>query len=271
MTKEAPAWKPAEPVDVETAAAAEWAGSSAIAPPRTPTPPPTPAPVAPAPLPTPRAPARKATVARKPAGFGGPSERPPWLIPAIIGIVVILLLGTIGGIVLASRGSNPGVATKSPTPKTSPKASPKVSPTPSAGQGPFAVPNYGPAAEAPITKVIICSTATPCPIGAGIPAETGTTCDLNSCKIEVAIYFSAPQRSPVSYMVKFFDRCANTTKDLPGPNPYTPPGYVVVIPTNTNWPVAIPAGTKSAAIVVVTQQPSVATSPPWQLGPDSCA
>jgi hypothetical protein len=146
-----------------------------------------------------------------------------------------------------------------------------VTPTPSAGVGPFAVPNYGPAAADPITKVIICSPATPCPIGAGIQPETGTTCDLNSCKIEVAIYFSAPQRSPVSYMVKFFDRCANTTKDLPGPNPYTPPGYVVVIPTNTNWPVSIPAGTKSGAIVVVTQQPSVATSPPWQLGPESCA
>jgi hypothetical protein len=130
---------------------------------------------------------------------------------------------------------------------------------------------YGPAAEAPITKVVICTTATPCPIGAGIPPETGTTCDLNSCKIEVAIYFSAPQRTPVEYMVKFFDRCANTTKDLPGPNPYTPPGYVVVIPTNTNWPVSIPSGTKSAAIVVVTKQPTVAASAPFLLGGESCA
>lgn len=254
------------------AAAEEWAGSSAIAPPRTPTPPPAPAPVAPAPLPTPRAPARQPTVARKPASRG-PAERPPWLIPAIIAIVLILVLGTIGGIVLASRGSSPAVATKSPSasPKTSPKASPAVSPTPSAGRVPVAVPNYGPAAEAPITKVVICTTATPCPIGAGTPPETGTTCDLNSCKIEVAIYFSAPQRTPVEYMVKFFDRCANTTKDLPGPNPYTPPGYVVVIPTNTNWPVSIPAGTKSAAIVVVTKQPTAAASAPFLLGGESCA
>ena len=210
-------------------------------------------------------------MARKPAAFRGPSERPPWLIPAIIGIVLILLLGTIGGIVLAGRGSKPGVATKSPAPKTSPKASPKVTPTPSAGVGPFAVPNYGPAAESPITKVVICTAATPCPIGAGIPPETGTTCDLNSCKIEVAIYFSAPQRTPVEYMVKLFDRCTNTTKDLPGPNPYSPPGYVVVIPTNTNWPVAIPAGTKSAAIVVVTKQPTAAASAPFLLGGESCA
>jgi len=218
-------------------------------------------------------------VARKPAAFRGPSERPPWLIPAIIGIVLILLLGTIGGIVLAGRGSNPGVASTSPSAKTSPKASPNTSPKtspaasprPSPGAGPFAVPNYGPTDAAPITKVLFCSTATPCPIGAGTPPETGTTCDLNSCKIEVAIYFSAPQRTPVEYMVKLFDRCTNTTKDLPGPNPYSPPGYVVVIPTNTNWPVAIPAGTKSAAIVVVTKQPTAAASAPFLLGGESCA
>ncbi|HEY8864031.1 MAG TPA: hypothetical protein VIO37_07660 [Candidatus Dormibacteraeota bacterium] len=210
-------------------------------------------------------------MARKPAGRG-PTERPPWLIPAIIAVVLILLLGTVGGIVLAGHKSNPGVATTSPhaSPKTSPKTSPKVSPSP-AGQGPFAVPNYGPTDAAPITKVLFCSTATPCPIGAGTPPETGTTCDLNSCKIEVAIYFSAPQRTPVEYMVKFFDRCTNTTKDLPGPNPYTPPGYVVVIPTNTNWPVSIPAGTKSAAIVVVTKQPTAAASAPFLLGGESCA
>lgn len=201
------------------------------------------------------------------------AERPPWLIPAIIAVVLILLLGSIGGIVLASRGSKPGVATASPktSPKTSPKASPKATPTPSAGQGPFAVPSYGLAAESPITKVVICTTATPCPIGSGTPPETGTTCDLSSCKIEVAIYFSAPQKTPVEYMVKLFDRCANTTKDLPGPNPYTPPGYVVVIPTNTNWPVSIPAGTKSAAVVVVTKQPTAAASAPLLLGGESCA
>jgi hypothetical protein len=187
------------------------------------------------------------------------------------------LLGTIGGVILAGRGSNQGVASASPSAKISPKTSPKVSPsvkptaTASPQAGPFAVPNYGPAAESPVTKVIICTTATPCPISSGTPPETGTTCDLSSCKIEVAIYFSAPQRGPVEYMVKLFDRCANTTKDLPGPNPYSPPGYVVVIPTNTNWPVSIPAGTKSAAVVVVTKQPTAAASAPFLLGGESCA
>jgi hypothetical protein len=237
-----------------------------------------PAPVAPAPLPTPYAPARKPTVARKPAGGGGPSQRPPWLIPAIIAVVLILLLGTIGGIVVANRGSSPPVATTSPSPKTTPKTSPKTSPAtsptasprPSAGAGPFAVPNFGPASADPVTKVLFCSTATPCPIQVGTPAETGTACDLNSCKVEVGIYFNAPQRSPVSFMIKLFDRCANTTKDLPGPNAYTPPGYVVVIAAD-KWVVNIPAGTKSAAIVAVSQQPTVAASAPLMLGGESCA
>jgi hypothetical protein len=187
--------------------------------------------------------------------------------------VLILLLGTIGGIVLAGRGSNQ-VASASPSPNTSPKASPKASPsvkpTASPQQGPLAVPNYGPAAADPITKVLFCSTATPCPIGAGIPNETATNCNLNSCQVEVGIYFSAPQRSAVSYIIKFFDRCTNTTKDLPGPPAYTPPGYVVAIPAD-KWPVAIPSGTKSAALVAVAQQPSVAASAPFLLGGESCA
>jgi hypothetical protein len=223
-------------------------------------------------------------VARKPSGGGGPSERPPWLVPAIIAVVLILLLGTLGGIIFANRGSGPGVATTSPkpsaatspktspatSPKTSPATSPVASPRPSPGAGPFAVPNYGPASADPVTKVLFCSTATPCRIGAGIPDETGTACDLNSCKVEVGIYFSAPQRSPVSFMIKFFDRCANTTKDLNGPNPYSPPGYVVVIAAD-KWNVPIPPGTKSAALVVVSQQPSVAASAPLLIGGESCA
>ena len=271
--REAPEWKPA---GVEAAAAAEWAGTAVPA--RAATPVPAPAPVAPAPLPTPRAPARQPTVARRPAGGGGPSQRPTWLIPAIIAVVLILLLGTIGGIIVSQRGSNPGVATASPkaSPKASPNPSPKTSPAvspsarPSAGAGPFAVPNFGPASADPVTKVLFCSTATPCSIQAGTPAETGTACDLNSCKVEVGIYFSGPQRSPVSFLIKFFDRCANTTKDLPGPAAYSPPGYVVVIAAD-KWVVNVPAGTKSAAIVAVSQQPSVAASAPLLLGGESCA
>jgi len=208
-------------------------------------------------------------VARRPQGGGGPSERPPWLIPAVIGVVLLLLLGT-GVFLLARRGpSTPNpVATTSPSAKTSPKASPKASPT--ATQVPLAVPNYGPAGADPITKVLICSTDTPCNIGSGQPAETATACDLSSCKVEVAIYFSAQQRVPVSYILKFFDRCTGTTTDLPGPKAYTPPGYVVVIPTD-HWPVSIPSGVKSGALVAVAQQPGVAASAPLLLGANSCA
>lgn len=132
------------------------------------------------------------------------------------------------------------------------------------------MPNFGPAAADPVTSVLFCSTATPCKIGAGITPETGTACDLTSCKVEVGIYFSGPQRSPVSFIIKFFDRCANTTKDLAGPAAYSPPGYVVVIAAD-KWVVPIPAGTKSAAIVAVSQLPSVAASAPLMLGGESCA
>ncbi len=209
-------------------------------------------------------------MARKPAG-GGSSERPTWLIPAIIAVVLILLLGVGGGIILANRGGSStggGTANASPSAKTSPKTSPKASPTPTT-KVPLAVPNYGPAAAAPITSVIICSVATPCNISGSSP-ETATACDLSSCRVEVGIYFSAAQRVPVSYVLKFFDRCTGTTTDLPGPNPYTPPGYLIVIPTD-HWAVTLPSGVKSAALVAVAQQPAVAASAPLMLGVDSCA
>jgi hypothetical protein len=184
----------------------------------------------------------------------------------VIAVIVLLLLGT-GAFILAKRGSsNPGTATTSPSARTSPKTSPKASPT--ATTGPLAVPNYGPAAAAPITSVIMCSAATPCNIP-GSPAETATACDLTSCKVEVGIYFSGPQKVPVSYILKFFDRCTGTTTDLPGPNPYTPPGYNIVIPTD-HWSVSIPGGVKSGALVAVAQQPAVAASPPLMLGGDTC-
>ena len=253
---EPPAWKPGGTA-APSMATSTAAPLIAPTPARTPTVPPT-------------APARRPTVARRPAG-GGLANRPSWLIPAIIAVVVILLLGTVGGIVLANRGKSTGTGgvTASPTAKTSPKPSPKASPSPT-NTGPLAVPNYGPASAAPISSVIICSVATPCNIGAGTPAETATACDLNSCKVEVGIYFSAPQRVPVQYILKFFNRCTGETKDLPGPNAYTPPGYIVVIPTD-HWPVSIPSGVKSGALVAVAQQPAVAASAPLMLGGESCA
>jgi hypothetical protein len=270
-TAEPPPWVPGGK-DAATAAAVTGAAAAAASVTPTPTPSPTYAPTpsptyAPAP-----APARKPSVARKPAG-GGSSQRPSWLIPAIIAVVLILLLG-IGGVVLASRGgSSKGTASTSPTAKTSPKASPQTSPKASPGttpapKGPLAVPNFGPAAAAPITSVIICSTATPCNIS-GSPPEIATACDLSACHVEVGIYFSSAQKVPVSYVLKFFDRCTGTTTDLPGPNAYTPPGYLIVIPVE-KWPVNLPSGVKSGALVAVAQQPAVAASAPLLLGGDSC-
>lgn len=235
------------------------------------------APVAPSPEAPPQrapisAPARKPTVARRSAG-GGTSTRPSWLIPAIIAVVLILLLGTVGGIILASRNGNNGglVGQTSPSPGTSPKTSPKTSPgvTPSAQGGPRAVPTYAPANADPVKSVQYCSPSTPCNISGSAP-ETATSCELGAaCHVEVAIAFSSPQRTAVGFSLKFFDRCTGVTTDLPGPNPFTPPGYTLVILEKN---VTLPTGVKSGALVAVSTTPAVAASAPLLLGSStSCA
>ena len=181
--------------------------------------------------------------------------------------MVILLLGTIGAIVLHGRGSGSGGAAQaSPTARTSPKGSPSASPT--AITGPLPVPSYGPASAAPITSVVICTVQTPCKVP-GSASETATVCDLAACHVEVGLYFSSAQRVPISYVLQFFDRCTGTTTQLPGPKPYTPPGYAIVIPSD-RWPVAIPSGVKSGALVAVAQLPVVAASAPLLLGGTTC-
>src|SRR5216684_2928855 len=83
------------------------------------------------PAPVPSAPARKPTAPRRPVR-DQPTERPPWLVPAIAAIVLILLIGVGGGIFAATRGgssnnnNNNGGGTPSPSAKTSPKTSPKA-------------------------------------------------------------------------------------------------------------------------------------------------
>ena len=231
--------------------------------------PPTAPPVPRAPI---SAPARKPSVARPPSR-GGPSfERPPWLVPAAVAVVIVLLLGGLGVIVLANRGGGSvtgGVhTTPSANASTSPsRSSPSASPT---TKGLLAVPTYGPASADGITKVQICTTASPCNIPGGSP-ETGPACELTSCKVEVAIYFSAVQKSvPVAYTMKFFDRCSGQTIDLPGTATTTPAtGYIVAIPTD-HLTVNIPGGAKSGAIVAAAQKPAVAYSAPLLVGADSC-
>jgi hypothetical protein len=200
-----------------------------------------PIPSAPAP-----APARK-PAERRPKS-DSPSGRPGWLVPAAVAVVVLLLLG-IGAIVLANRGGSTNTqARHSPGPTASPKAS--ASPTNAIQQ----VPVYAPAAAAPVTSVVI------------DPANSNCQQVSGACKLEVDIKFSSVQRSNVSFIVKFFDRCTGTTTDLPGAS-FTPPGFTLVILDKT---VTLPAGAKSAAVVVVTQNPAAAASAPILLGADSC-
>ena len=83
----------------------------------------------------------------------------------------------------------------------------------------------------------------------------------------MAIYFTAVQKStPISYIVKFFDRCTGQTTDLPGAGTTTPSsGFIVAIPTD-HLSVSIPSGVKSGALVAVAQTPAVAASAPLLIG-----
>ena len=213
---------------------------------------PEPAPVATPPIPRAPAPApaRKTAPKKQRDDYGGgPSGRPRWVLPAVIGIVLLLILGG-GGAYVLSKGGATTTGRVNTSPSTKPSS--KASPTPTNVLK--AIPVYGPAAAAPITSVII------------DPANSSCTQIGGSCKLEVDIKFSSVQRGNVSFVIKYFDRCAGTTQDLPGAS-FTPPGFILVILDKT---VTLPAGPKSAAVVVVTQSPSVAASAPITLGGDSC-
>jgi hypothetical protein len=193
-----------------------------------------------------------------------------------VAVVVLLLLGVVGVVLINGRNNPSGggpTAQASPSARATtspPKASPSASTSP-AGTAPRAVPTtFGPASADPIKSVQFCTTATPCPIAQGTPNETGTACDLNSCTVEVAFYFTTSQKSvQTSYILKFFDRCSGQTTDLPGPTSSTSAsGYIVAIPAD-KWPVRIPSGVKSGALVAVAQKPAVAASPPLLLGSDT--
>jgi hypothetical protein len=260
---EQPAWKPGEAIPAEPLGT----GVAVFDTPRVPTAPP------PSSTPTVPPPVRRPTVPRPPAGGGGIlADRPPWLVPAAVAVVIILLLGIVGIKLLSSRGSGSPIAqgTASPSAHASGSPSSKPSASPS-GHTPQAVPTtFGPSSADPVKSVQICTAASPCNIP-GSSAETGSSCDVSSCKLEVALYFTAVQKStPVSYIIKFFDRCSGQTTDLPGAGTTTPAsGYIVAIPTD-HLSVSIPSGVKSGAIVAVSQTPAVAASAPLLIGGDSC-
>ena len=266
---EAPVWKPGEVVPAEPLGT----GYATDTPKREPA---TPAPVAVAPtIPTApaAAPSRPPSVLRPRREAGAASERPPWIIPAAVAGVVIILLGIFGVVVLPrlTGGNNNTASVTSPSPHATatPKGSPSASPTGGGGRV-QTVPTYAPLSAAPVSRLQICTPASPCDIP-GAAAESATACDLSSCRVEVAFYFTAVQKSvPISYTLKFFDRCTGQTTDLPGTKATTPAsGWIVGIP-NDNLAVSIPRGVKSGALVAVSQQPAVAASPPLQLGPESC-
>jgi hypothetical protein len=199
-----------------------------------------------------------------------PRERPSWLIPAAIALLVLLLLVGAIGIYLKTRpttGTPVAHATPSAktSPKTSPKATPKASPTPTNGGGALPVPTYAPSSATPVTSVAFCIQSThPC---AGVSASDYTNCKLNSsCKVMVEMKYSSPQNGQVGYTLKFFDRCTGTTTNLPGTS-FTPSGFTRVDLLKV---VTLPSGSKSAALVAVTNSPAVASSAPLLLGSDTC-
>ena len=250
-----PAWTPNDAPAVVEAKEAEglaWQGTSSQI--KVPTvPPPTPA--------------RKSAVARpEEREEREPRERPGWLVPAAIAVVVLLLLGIAGGIYLATRPSgNGGVATRSPSPAPT-KATPKASPTPTTTGGLLAVPTYAPASTSPVTNVAFCVQPTHV-CGSNVTSGEYTSCRLNSsCRVMVEIKFSTAQNSKVAYILKFFNRCTGVTTNLPGAS-FVPTGFNRV---DLRAQVTLPSGAKSAALVAVTTNPSAAASAPLLLGSDSC-
>ena len=128
-------------------------------------------------------------MARRPA-YRGPIERPTWLVPAIIALVVILVLVTVGAIVLHGRGAaTGGTAKASPTAKTSPtRSSPTPSPT---AVGLLPIPDYGPAVNPPLTSVKFCTPSAPCAFGGGVPPAMDTHCTLGGpCHVDYAATWS---------------------------------------------------------------------------------
>lgn len=207
-----------------------------------------------------------------------PTERPPWLVPAIAAALVLVLLIVGGGYFLTHRGtSSNNTATTSPkanpktSPKTSPKASPNVSPSPTTALVP--VPTFAPLANDPITKVQFCLPEATCAGG----TSPDTKCTLNStCKIDIGIYWTGIHAIPkLSYVIEFFDRCANQSKVVFQKTDNTD-NHVSWIPApNGGFPVTLPAGVKAAAIVAVatTDKGVSAASAPYDLpgSATSCA
>lgn len=272
---EAPVWQPGEAVKqgpAEYLPAAAAAAGMASSTPATSTAPPTPAAPSLAPPPV-----HRPLPPRRPLAEGLLAERPSWLVPAAVAVVVILILGIVGFVVVPHlRGSGGGgVASTSPSPRTSPKTSPKASPTPT-GSALLPVPDYAPAANPPLTSVKFCSLAAPCAFGGGVPPATDTNCTLGgSCHVDIAAYWTGTTVTTLTFTVEFFDRCNNPNNDstVVFQHNYSKVGKFSFDPAPAGgFPLTLPTGAKAAALVVVADTGTVkAASAPLLLGADSCA
>jgi hypothetical protein len=216
-------------------------------------------------------------VARRPADRR-PIERPAWLVPAVIAVVVILLLGTVGAIVLHGRGSSPGGIVKaSPTAKTSPKSSPRPTPSPT-GVALLPVPDYGPTVNPPLTSVKFCTPSAPCVFGGGVPPAMDTHCTLGGpCHVDIAAYWSGKTVNTLTFTIEFFDRCNNPNNTSTSVFQHTYTNVARYAPIYDpapagGFPLTLPSGAKAAALVLVVDTGTVkAASTPIALGAESCA
>jgi len=191
--------------------------------------------------------------------------------------VVILLLGTVGAIVLHGRGSPAasGTPKASPTPKASAKPSPSPSPT---GVGLLPVPDYGPAANPPLTSVKFCTPAAPCVFGGSVPPAMDTNCTLGGpCHVDMAVFWTGNTVNTLTFSIEFFDRCNNpnngsitvlhrTDQNVARFRPIYDPAPA------GGYPVALPSGIKAGALVVIADTGTVkAASAPLLLGASACS
>jgi hypothetical protein len=221
-----------------------------------------PVPRAPAP-----APARK-PAERKPSGGGGISfERPRWVVPAVIGIVLLLVLGGGGALALSKIGgsSTNHVANNSPSANPSHKASP--TPT-NVLREPQPV---APLAAAPLASAQFCQPTNPCRGG----VTQLFACQLpGPCRLDIGIYLSG-NAAQVTYQVQFFDKCSGATTTILGPKTDSINGQRIWLPAPSNgWSVTLPSAKAAAVYIVVTVTGTSTTiqSPFYTLpgGADSC-
>ena len=210
---------------------------------------PTVAPRAPAPKPVERKPSDRG----KPAGGGGFSfERPRWVVPAAIGIVLLLVLGGGGAFALSKLGG----ASSSHVASTTPSANPshKASPTPTnALREPQPV---APLAAAPLASAQFCQTSNPCRGG----VTQLFNCQLpGPCKLDIGIYLSG-NAAQVTYQVQFFDKCTGDTKTILGPKTDNVNNQRIWLPAPSNgWAVTLPTA-KAAAVYVLVSVTGTTTS-----------